>query len=246
MTVNALGQPFADNVPTTPATVAAADNPAVAPAAPRKQVERRDKQEGEKTLTKPLLQVIIGSTRPGRAGGPVADWFAAQARVDDRFDVEIIDLAEVGLPLLDEPNHPRLRDYQHEHTKAWSAIIDRADAFVFVIPEYNYAINAATKNAIDYLFHEWAHKPLGIVSYGGISGGLRAAQILKQIGTALKMVTMPDTVIIPMIGTLRTPEGGFAPTPIIEDSAVQLLDQLSDLTESMSPLRERILTAAAN
>lgn len=195
-------------------------------------------------MTKPLLQIIIGSTRPGRAGASVADWFAASARADERFDVEVLDLAEIGLPLLDEPNHPRLRTYEHEHTKQWSKTIDRGDAVVFVIPEYNYALNAATKNAIDYLFHEWAHKPLGIVSYGGISGGLRAAQMLKQVGSALKMVPMPDTVIIPMVAQLRDEQGNFNPTPIIEDSATALLSELSSLTAAMQPLRQEKLSAA--
>lgn len=195
-------------------------------------------------MTKPLLQIIIGSTRPGRAGASVAQWFADRAREDDRFAVEVLDLAEVGLPLMDEPNHPRLRSYVHEHTQNWSATIDRADAFVFVIPEYNYSLNAATKNAIDYLFQEWQHKPLGIVSYGGISGGLRAAQVLKQIGSALKMVPTPDTVIIPMVAKLRDQEGCFNPTPAIEDSATALLGELSTLTTAMLPVREAQLAAA--
>lgn len=189
-------------------------------------------------MAKPLLQIIIGSTRPGRAGTPVAEWFAARARVDGRFELEVLDLAEVGLPLLDEPNHPRLRAYQHEHTKAWSATIDRADAFVFVIPEYNYSLNAATKNAIDYLFHEWAHKPLGIVSYGGISGGLRAAQVLKQIGSAVKMVPTPDTVIIPMVAQLRDEHGRFQAPQIIDDSATALLGELITLTAALQPVRQ--------
>ncbi|WP_224760610.1 NADPH-dependent FMN reductase [Salinibacterium sp. ZJ450] len=194
-------------------------------------------------MTKPLLQIIIGSTRPGRAGGAVAEWFAERARDDDRFEIEVLDLAEVGLPLMDEPHHPRLRAYQHEHTKAWSATIERGDAYVFVIPEYNYALNAATKNAIDYLSTEWARKALGIVSYGGISGGLRAAQMLKQVGSALKMATLPDTVIIPMIGALRDEDGRFVPTPIIEDSATILLDQLDEMTAALQPLRDGLLAA---
>ncbi|MFE1645995.1 NADPH-dependent FMN reductase [Microbacterium sp. P01] len=189
-------------------------------------------------MTKPLLQIIIGSTRPGRIGEPVADWFAGIARHDGRFDLEVIDLAEVALPLLDEPNHPKLREYTHAHTRSWSATIDRADAYVFVIPEYNYAVNAATKNAIDYLFHEWAHKPLGIVSYGGASGGLRAAQMLKQIGTALSMLTMPDIVAIAQVSALRNDEGDLTPPEAVNTSAAALLSALSDLTEASRILRD--------
>ena len=107
----------------------------------------------------PTLTIIVGSTRPGRAGQPIAEWFADRARTHAGFDVEVADLAEIGLPLLDEPNHPRLEQYTKQHTKDWSAIVDRADAVVFVTPEYNYGYPAALKNAIDFLHREWQDKP---------------------------------------------------------------------------------------
>lgn len=151
---------------------------------------------------KPLLHIIIGSTRPGRVGPAVAAWFTGHARAADTFDIEVIDLVDVALPLLDEPNQPGEQKYLHEHTKKWSATITRADAVVFVIPEYNASLNAATKNALDYLYVEWHYKPLGVVSYGGISGGLRAAQTLKQVGAALKMIVMQDTVMIPRVSSM--------------------------------------------
>jgi NAD(P)H-dependent FMN reductase len=66
----------------------------------------------------PKLHVILASTRPGRAGEPIADWFVERAVAHGAFDVELVDLAEVALPFMDEPNHPRLRRYTHEHTKA--------------------------------------------------------------------------------------------------------------------------------
>lgn len=135
---------------------------------------------------KPLLQVIVGSTRPGRVGKPIADWFAQQARADQRFDIEMVDLLEVNLPVFDEPNHPRLGHYIHQHTKMWSEQINRADAYIMVIPEYNYGYNSATKNAIDYLHNEWAYKALGFVSYGGVASGTRAVQALKQVVTTLR------------------------------------------------------------
>ena len=92
--------------------------------------------------------------------------------------------------MFDEPKHPRFGEYVHQHTKDWSATISRGDAFVFVIPEYNYGFNAAIKNAIDYLNTEWQYKPVGFVSYGGVAAGTRAMQMLKQVITTLKMV--PD------------------------------------------------------
>src|SRR4051812_30636337 len=89
-------------------------------------------------VSMPQLTVVIASTRPGRVGLPVAQWFIEYARQEGSFDVHTVDLAEVGLPFLDEPSHPRLQQYEHQHTKDWSATISVADAFVFVTPEYNY------------------------------------------------------------------------------------------------------------
>lgn len=188
-------------------------------------------------MTTPVLQIIIGSTRPGRVGLPVARWFEGVARADGRFEVEVIDLAEVNLPMLDEPNHPAARQYTQEHTKAWSATIERGDAFVFVIPEYNYSVNGATKNALDYLFHEWARKPLGVVSYGGVSAGLRAAQVLKQSAAALRMLVTNDVVMIPMVRSLIDDEGTFVPTPLIEESATLLLDEVETLLAGSKAMR---------
>ena len=92
-----------------------------------------------------------------------------------------MDLAEFDLPLLDEPKHPRLQQYEHEHTKRWSAAIGPADAFLFVTPEYDYFTSAALVNALQFLSVEWHYKAAGIVSYGGVSGGLRATQELRQL-----------------------------------------------------------------
>src|SRR5690242_5860222 len=83
------------------------------------------------------LLIIIASTRPGRVGLPVGQWFSERAREHGGFEVSVADLAELALPFMDEPNHPRLRLYTHQHTKEWSALVDAADAFVFVSPEYN-------------------------------------------------------------------------------------------------------------
>ena len=85
-------------------------------------------------MAKPVLQIIIGSTRPGRVGSAVADWIIDRARARGDFEVEVTDLAILNLPIFDEPNHPRLRRYVNQHTKDWSEIVERSDAFIFVIP----------------------------------------------------------------------------------------------------------------
>jgi NAD(P)H-dependent FMN reductase len=185
----------------------------------------------------PNLTVIIGSTRPGRAGAAIAQWFAARAKDHGGFDVTVVDLAEVGLPLLDEPNHPRLRQYTRQHTKDWSAIIDAADAFVFVTPEYNHGYSAALKNAIDYLHHEWQHKPVGFVSYGGVAAGTRAVQQLKQVVTTLRMLPVYDSVNIPFHAQLRDSDGVLRPNEAMDKAADTMLDELVRTEAALRPLR---------
>lgn len=182
------------------------------------------------------LKVIVASTRPGRAGAPVSEWFAALAKDHGRFDVALADLAEVRLPLFDEPKHPRLGEYQHAHTKAWSAIVDEADAFVIVTPEYNFSSPPALVNALDYLFKEWNYKPVGFVSYGGVSGGLRSVQMTKQIVTTLKMVPLTEAVAIPFIAN-HVKDGVFETTESFDRSAKVMLDELHRWATALAPMR---------
>jgi NAD(P)H-dependent FMN reductase len=174
----------------------------------------------------PRLTVVIGSTRPGRVGAAVGQWFAAQARGYGSFDVEVADLAAVALPMLDEPNHPRLRQYLHQHTRDWSAVIDRTDVVVFVTPEYNHGYPATVKNAIDFLYHEWADKPVGFVSYGGVSAGTRSVGQLKSVVTAVGMVPVIDMVNIPFVAQFLGDNGRFEANDITVQAAETMLDEL--------------------
>jgi NAD(P)H-dependent FMN reductase len=188
-------------------------------------------------VAKPVLQIIIGSTRPGRVGSAVADWIIDRARAQGDFEVEVTDLAVLNLPIFDEPNHPRLRRYVNQHTKDWSEIVERSDAFIFVIPEYNYGFNAATKNAIDYLNQEWQNKPAGIVSYGGVAAGTRAAQMLKQVMSALKIVPVTDSVNIPFVAEKLDEDRRLKPNEIMEAAAGAMLDELARWAQALRPLR---------
>ena len=185
------------------------------------------------------LIVVVASTRPGRVGSSVGQWFAQAARAHGGFEVELVDLAEVGLPLLDEPNHPRLGQYVHQHTKDWSAAVSSADAFVFVTPEYNHGMPATLKNALDYLHAEWQYKPAGFVSYGGVSAGLRSVQMAKPVLAALKMTPVTEAVAIPFVGRLLDDEGVAHADEIMESSAKAMLDELVRYAEVLSPLRRR-------
>src|ERR1700749_3028806 len=190
-------------------------------------------------LAKPVLRIIIGSTRPGRVGPSVAAWITERAIEHGGFDVQVTDLAELNLPLLDEPNHPRLRQYTQQHTKDWSALVEASDAFIFVTPEDNYAFNAALKNEIDYLFAEWQHRAARIVSYGGIAAGTRATQMLKQVLTALKIMPVPEAVNIPFVTQHLDEDRRFKSTELIDASATAMLDELLKWTESLESLRHR-------
>ena len=121
------------------------------------------------------VAIVIGSTRPGRKGEAVARWVHALASKRGDAEFELVDLQDFRLPLLDEPALPARQQYIHPHTQAWSAKIAPFDAFVFVTPEYNHGVPGALKNAIDYLYHEWANKAAGFVSYGSM-GGARAVE----------------------------------------------------------------------
>jgi NAD(P)H-dependent FMN reductase len=188
----------------------------------------------------PRLRIIIASTRPGRVGLPVGDWFEGVAGAHGGFEVEVTDLADLDLPFMDEPNHPRLRRYTQEHTRLWSAVVDASDAFVFVMPEYNYGFNAPLKNAIDFLHEEWRGKPVGFVSYGGVAGGTRAVQMIKQVVTALRMHPLFDAVTIPFVSTLIDEDGRFQPTEIMEKAASTMLDELVRAEAALRPLRAAV------
>ena len=177
-------------------------------------------------MSNPTLQIIIASTRPGRVGPSVAAWIDERAVAHGGFEVELVDLAEVNLPLFDEPKHPRFGEYVHQHTKDWSAIVARGDAFIFVVPEYNHGFNAAIKNALDYLNREWRDKAVGFVSYGGVAAGTRAVQMLKPVLAALKMVPLFDAVNIPFVQQFLDADRNLQPNEIMESAATVLLDEL--------------------
>ena len=183
------------------------------------------------------LLIITVSTRPTRKGHVFAPWLQSVAEADPDWNVSIADLGAIDLPMFDEPQHPRLGNYQHNHTKAWSQMVDAADAFVIVTPEYNYGAPPSIINALDFLAREWAYKPVGFVSYGGISGGMRAVQMLKQFNTTLKMMPIPESVNIPFFTQFVEDDGRFRPNDLVAASATTMLDELSRWTEALRPLR---------
>ncbi len=188
-------------------------------------------------VSQPKLLIIISSTRPGRIGLPVANWFLEQAAAHGGFELQLVDLYELDLPLLDEPNHPRLRQYTKEHTRAWSETVDGADAVVFVTAEYNHSFTAALKNAIDYLHNEWRHKPLGFVSYGGVAAGTRAMQALKPVAIALALAPVVAAVNIPFVQQFLSDDGAIVGNDVMVEAASAMLDELMTMHGALAPLR---------
>jgi NAD(P)H-dependent FMN reductase len=185
----------------------------------------------------PKLYVIAVSTRPGRAGFPLSQWVLERAKAYGAFDVELVDLKEENLPMFNEPHHPRQRQYEHEHTKRWSAKIDQADAFIFVTPEYNHGTPPSLINALDYLVHEWAHKAVSFVSYGGPAGGTRSVQMVKPMMSALRMVVMLESVHAPLFHQHIDDKGVFHASEHQESSARLMLEALLKWTRALAPMR---------
>lgn len=194
--------------------------------------------------TLPTLQVIICSTRPTRIGAKVADWFIPHAETQGGFAVERVDLQEIALPLLDEPKHPKLREYEHAHTKRWSKTVDRGDAYVFVLPEYDHGPPASAINALQYLVHEWMYKPCCFVSYGGVSAGTRSMNALKIVVVAQKMMPMMEAVSIPLVGKhLDKETGTFDPGEMQAKAAGAMLNELARWERAMRTLRSEATPA---
>jgi NAD(P)H-dependent FMN reductase len=183
------------------------------------------------------LNVIIASTRPGRIGPVFAKWFVQFARGHGKFEPVLVDLAEFNLPVYDEPRHPRLGQYEHEHTKAWAASVKSADAFVLVTPEYNHFVAPSLVNALNFVLSEWHYKPAGFLSYGGISGGLRAVQSAKPLLTSLKIMPIPEGVPIFSYHQFLDENGGFQPTEAIEKSTTTMIDELHRWASALKGLR---------
>jgi NAD(P)H-dependent FMN reductase len=177
------------------------------------------------------LAIIVGSTREGRFGPKVANWFASIARDHGAFVVDTIDLVEANLPVvLSGPVPPELHTYR--------ARLDRADAFVVVTPEYNHGYPAPLKQALDLAHAEWQAKPVAFVSYGGVSGGLRAVEQLRQVFAELHATTIRDGV------SLHSPwsqfaVGGDGGAPAgAEEAAKIVLDRLAWWAQALRAARQ--------
>jgi NAD(P)H-dependent FMN reductase len=163
------------------------------------------------------LEVIVASVRPQRFAPVVADWFLRTARADPAFDVGVLDLAHTPLPV-DLTESPEVTAYRER--------LSGADAFVVVTSEYNHGYPAALKTALDTAKHEWRAKPVGFVSYGGLSGGLRAVEQLRQVVAEIHMVSIRESVSFAQ-AKRRFDAAGDTDDAAAVDAAGRMLRQLA-------------------
>jgi NAD(P)H-dependent FMN reductase len=174
------------------------------------------------------LALIMASVRQGRFAPVVTGWFAEHARQHDRFDVDLIDLVEHPLPAELPPGAAALASMEGR-PPGMVALADRlatADAFVVVTPEYNHSFPASIKHLIDWHLTQWEAKPVGFVSYGGVSGGLRAVEQLRQVYAEMHAVTVRDSVSFDSFWQRFDADGRLVDADAANGAAKVLLDQL--------------------
>ena len=187
---------------------------------------------------KSRLVVIVGSVREGRFGPVVASWVADQIQAHGGFDVDLVDLAGVDIPLALPAAPPKFAgdDYPRpEGMKDLTRKLSEADAFIIVTPEYNHSYPASLKALIDWHFTQWTAKPVAFVSYGGAAGGRHAVLHLENVLTELHAVTIRDGLAFPNYFTawqdgapLDAAAAGYAKT---------LLEQLSWWAQALRAAR---------
>lgn len=188
--------------------------------------------------TRPRIQVILGSTRQNRAGEQVASWITELARSRDDIDVELVDLREFPLPFFDAPVSPKRELSDDPRVRAWAAKVAKADGFILVTPEYNYGYPAVLKNALDSIYYEWNDKPVGLVGYGAVGGGLRAVMQLRQVVVELGLVQAHAHVIVPWVGRAFD-DDGQPRDEITSRMASGMLDEVAEWALLLRAKREK-------
>jgi NAD(P)H-dependent FMN reductase len=179
-------------------------------------------------VTQPRIGIIIGSTRIGRFGDKPAAWIHAIASKRDDLQFELIDLRDHPLPFFNEPQSPMWAPVKNEAAQAWAAKLAGFDGFIIVTPEYNHGPSAVLKNALDYAYAEFVHKPVAFVGYGGV-GAARAVEQLRLVAAELQMVSVRSAVHIGMVEFLGILQQGktFDDFPHLAQSANGLLDDVA-------------------
>ena len=186
------------------------------------------------------ISVLAGSTRPGRFNMQPAKWIYKLAKQNNDVKAELIDLAEVGLPFLDEEITPSKGQYQNEHTKKWAERIKKSDGFIFVTPEYNHSYSPALKNAIDFVFAEWHYKPVSFVSYGSLAGGARAVEHLRGVAAEIRLFDLREQILLPNYWDNLNEKGEYQFSEDQEKLANTIIENTAFWAKQMKAAREQL------
>ena len=183
------------------------------------------------------IGVITASKRPVRMAGVVTDWVKQEAgRYNGELEFTFIDLTDWDLPHYNEVTPAMFQKYGQEEVKRWAATIADCDGFVFIVPEYNHSFPGAFKDAIDYLYHEWAYKPVAFIAYG-LSGAYRVVEHLQNVTVAVGMAPLHTQINIPIFD--ETENGTFVAADRYHDRIQKLFTQLGWWTSALAEQRRK-------
>lgn len=193
-------------------------------------------------MDKMKLAIIIGSVRDGRFAVEPAKWIEKLANDTGAFDIDMIDVKDLDLPTYEDKTTPSSKkpgEFSNDAAKAFADRVKAADAYIVVAAEYNHSFTPSLKNAFDTVFHEWAKKPIGFVSYGTV-GGARAVEHLRGVVAELSMVSMRTGVHIIAPWMLRNEDGSLKDGALTdyEQSAKTMLDQLIWWSKALKAARD--------
>ncbi|MFZ6756155.1 NADPH-dependent FMN reductase [Undibacterium sp. Ji50W] len=179
-------------------------------------------------LIKPLIGIVIGSTREGRFGDKPAHWIHDIALKREDITVQLIDLRDHPMPFFEEATAPSWAPVKNIAAQRWAETLAPLDGLIAVTPEYNHGPSAVLKNAFDYAYKEYVRKPIGFVGYGGV-GAARAVEQLRLVAIELQMAPIRNAVHIGMTEFLGIWQQGkkFEEFPHLEQAANGLLDDLA-------------------
>src|SRR5688500_9983118 len=183
------------------------------------------------------ILIILGSPRPTRQGVKEAKWAKEVTSKRTSLEFEFVDLTDLNLPMLNEPESAISGHYINDTTKAWSAKVAAADGFIIITPEYNHSFPGVLKNALDHLYHEWNRKPVAFVGYGGHLG-VRSVDQLRLVACGMEMATVYSQVEIDIFAQVDE-NGNFTATPKNDAQAKRMLDELKWWAQTLSAGRSK-------
>jgi len=185
------------------------------------------------------LQIIVGSTRPGRAADRFLPWLLDRVGDHEAFSARLLDLRDWDLPFFQEPTELMVAGRFSTPTVArWNDTVAGGDAYLFVFPEYNHSVPAVLKNAFDHaLGTRLRNKPAGFVAYsGGPIAGARAVEHMVGITVEREMAPLRNAVLLGGVGRAFD-EDGRPVDPMTDHALGILLDDLAWWGEALRRAR---------